>query len=88
MSGLSLHKNAEARKAICRRGCKVVFLPSYSPDLNPIEQAFSKLKMFVKHSAARTRLALDAAIGTALKTVTLSDLRGWFEYAGYLHHSL
>ena len=88
MDSLSVHKNPEVRKAIHKRGCEVVFLPSYSPDLNPIEQAFSKLKMFVKRSAARTRSALDTAIGTALKTVTLSDVRGWFEYAGYLHHSL
>ena len=88
MDRLSLHKNAEVRKAVHARGCEIVFLPSYSPDLNPIEQAFSKLKLFVKRAGTRTRSALDAAIGAALKTVTLSDVRGWFGHAGYSLRSL
>ena len=67
---------------------ELVFLLSYSPDLNPIEHAFSKLKVFVKRAGARTRPTLDAAVAAALKTVTLSDLRGWFEHAGYSHHLL
>ena len=69
-------------------GVQGAFLPSYSPDLNPIEQAFAKLKASVKRSVSRTRSALDAAIAAALETVTLSDVRGWFKHAGYLHHSL
>ena len=87
MDQLGAHKGSEVRDAIEARGCELVFLPSYSPDLNPIELAFSKLKAFVKHLAARSRLALDAAIAAALKTVTLSDVLGWFEHAGYLRHS-
>lgn len=88
MDQLSVHKSAEVRKAISARGAELVLLPSYSPDFNPIEHAFSKLKTFVKRSAARARSALDAAIAAALKTVTLSDVQGWFEHAGYSHHSL
>ena len=88
MGQLEISKSSEVRKAIRTRGCKLVFLPSYSPDLNLNEQAFAKLKAFVKRAAARTRAALDAAIGTALKTVALSDVRGWFEHAGYSLRSL
>ena len=84
---LKVHKGTEVRDAIEARGCKLVFLPSYSPDLNPIEQAFSKLKAFVKRRAARTREMLDGAIAGALKTVTLSDVLGCFEHAGYSRHS-
>lgn len=88
MDQLRVHKSCEVGQAIHARGCGVVFLPSYSPDFNPIEQAFSKLKTAVKRTAARTRSALDAAIAAALGTVTLSDVLGWFEHAGYFHHSL
>lgn len=88
MDQLSVHKSCEVGQPIHARACGVVFLPSYSPDFNPIEQAFSKLKTAVKRTAARTRSALDAAIAAALATVTLSDVLGWFEHAGYLHHSL
>ena len=87
MDRLGAHKATEVRNAIEARGCELIFLPSYSPDLNPIELAFSKLKAFVKRVAARTRSALDSAIAAALKTVTLSDVLGWFEHAGYWHHS-
>lgn len=87
MDQLSAHKSSEVQNAIQARGCEEIFLPSYSPDLNPIEQAFSKLKTLVRRLEARTRLALDAAIAAALKRVTLSDVLGWFEHAGYLRHS-
>ena len=80
MDQLGVHKNVEVRDAIEARGCDLVFLPSYSPDLNPIEQALSKLKAFVKRRAARTRSALDSAIAAALRTVTLSDVVGWFKH--------
>lgn len=87
MDQLGVHKGSEVRDAIEAKGCELVFLPSYSPDLNPIEQAFSKLKAFVKRAASRTRSALDSAIAAALETVTLSNVLGWFEHAGYLRHS-
>lgn len=83
---LNVHKNQQVRKAIEAKGCTLLFLPSYSPDLNPIELAFSKLKAWVKQAQARTRKALDDAIAAALETVTLKDVIGWFGHAGYNHH--
>lgn len=84
---LNVHKNQQVREAIEAKGCRLLFLPGYSPDLNPIELAFSKLKTWVRRVAARTRQALDDAIAAALKTVTLQDVIGWFAHAGYEHHS-
>ena len=60
-----------------------MFLPSYSPDLNPIEEAFSKIKNIVSKAAARTREALNEAISEALSAVTLGDVAGWFSHCGY-----
>jgi transposase len=85
---LSVHKRKEVREAVEARGCEVLFLPSYSPDLNPIELAFSKLKQWVRQAQPRTREALDDAIAAALKATTLQDVIGWFNHAGYEHHSL
>jgi transposase len=58
-------------------------LPSYSPDLNPIEEAFSKIKELLRKAEARTREALVEAIGSALSTLTAKDARGFFEHCGY-----
>lgn len=85
---LSVHRRNEVREAIEAKGCELLFLPSYSPDLNPIELAFSKLKQWVRRAEARTRQALDNAIAAALRTITLQDVIGWFAHAGYGHHSL
>ncbi len=71
------------RDLIERRGADLVFLPPYSPDLNPIEQAFSKIKQLVRKAGARTRDALDKAIGDALSAVTPEDAAGWFAHCGY-----
>ena len=60
-----------------------MFLPSYSPDLNPIEEAFSKIKQLVRKAGSRTREALVASIAAALSTVTLEDAAGWFVHACY-----
>lgn len=86
LDNLQVHKNQAVREIIEAQGCELLFLPSYSPDLNPIEQAFSKLKAFVRKHKARTKQALDDAIAAALKAVTLQDVIGWFTYAGYLPH--
>lgn len=83
---LNVHKNRRVREAIEAKGCTLLFLPDYSPDLNPIELAFSKLKTWVRQLEARTRQALDDAIATALKTITLQDVMSWFAHAGYTHH--
>ena len=85
---LSVHRRSEVQQAIEARGCEVLFLPGYSPDLNPIEEAFSKIKACVRRLEARTRAALDEAIAIALHTITLQDVIGWFRHAGYGHHSL
>lgn len=64
-------------------GCSVIFLPGYSPDFNPIEEAFSKIKAFLKAKAARTRDTLQTAIAQAIATVSKLDIFGWFNYCGY-----
>jgi 2-iminoacetate synthase ThiH len=73
---LSVHKRKEVQQAIEARGCEVLFLPGYSPELNPIEEAFSKIKAYVRRLEARAREALDQAIAVALKTITLQDVIG------------
>jgi transposase len=66
--------------------CRWEFLPTYSPDLNPIEGMWSKLKAHLRAVAARTQEALEAAIATGLFTVTHQDAAGWFRHAGYSLH--
>ena len=83
MDNLSAHKGQRARKLIEDRGCELLFLPPYSPDLNPIEEAFSKVKRFLRVTGARTREALVEAIGKALDTVTAQDAKGFFAHCGY-----
>jgi len=80
---LNVHKGAAIRAAIAGAGCRLLLLPSYSPDFNPIEQAFAKLKTHLRTAAARSFDALVAAIGVALDTVTSSDARGFFAGCGY-----
>jgi hypothetical protein len=65
------------------RGAVLVFLPAYSPDFSPIEEAFSKIKALLKKAAARTREALVEAISRALRAVTVQDAKGWFAHCGY-----
>ena len=83
LDGLGAHRTARVRELIERRSAELVFLPSYSPDLNPIEEAFSKIKNIVRKARARTREALDKAMGEALRAVTLEDVAGWFSHCGY-----
>ena len=73
------------RELIEGRGCELLYLPPYSsPDLNPIEEAFAKLKALLRRRAgARTREALIEAMGRALEAVTASDARGFLEHRGY-----
>jgi transposase len=88
LDNLAVHRRQKVRELIETRDCEVLFLPPYSPDLNPIELAFSKIKACVRRLEARTRAALDEAIATALNTISLQDVIGWFRHAGYGHHSL
>lgn len=83
MDNLSIHLSARVRQAIEAKGCQLVFLPAYSPDFSPIEEAFSKLKAYLRRVGARTHDALFDAIAAALLTVTAADARGWFTHCGY-----
>lgn len=84
MDNLSSHKTPGIREAIEAVGCRVLYLPPYSPDLNPIENAFSKLKSRLRTLAARTVETLGHAIAEALATITQSDAQGYFRHAGYI----
>src|SRR4051795_12843897 len=83
VDNVGAHKPDRMGELVTAAGCELVFLPAYSPDLSPIEEAFSKIKTLVKAAAARTRAALDAAIAAALDAVTAADVAGWFAHAGY-----
>lgn len=83
LDGLGGHRTQKVRELIEARGADLVFLPSYSPDLNPIEEAFSKIKALVRKEGARVREALVEAIGRALAAVTPEDAASFFAHAGY-----
>ena len=83
MDNLTAHKGERVRKLIAERGCELLYLPPYSPDFNPIEQAFSKLKGLLRRAQARTREALVGAMGRALEAVTATDASGFFRHCGY-----
>lgn len=83
MDNLSAHKVAGIRDLIAARGAQVIYLPPYSPDLNPIEKAWSKFKQFLRAAKARTSEALDDAITEALKTITPENAAAWFRHCGY-----
>jgi transposase len=83
LDNLSVHKVRGVREAIEGAGCRLVYLPSYSPDLNPIEGAWSKLKAHLRKAAARNADALFAALGEGLGRITAQDARGWAEHCGY-----
>ena len=83
LDNLSAHKGGRVRELIEERGCEVFYLPPYSPDLNPTEQAFSKVKALMRKSGARTREALIGAMGEALSAVTGRDASGFFSHCGY-----
>jgi len=84
LDNLSVHKGERVRQAIIARGCQVLFLPAYSPDFSPIEEAFSTLKTWLRRLGARTREALEEAIAAALEQITAQDAHGWFWHRGYL----
>jgi transposase len=83
LDNLGAHKGERVRELIEERGCELLFLPPYSPDLNPIEEAFSKVKGSLRRTGARTRETLIEAIGRALDAVTAKDTQGFFEHCGY-----
>ncbi len=83
MDNLGSHKGTAVRQAIEAAGAELRFLPPYSPDFNPIENAFSKLKTLLRKAAARTRDALWDAVGTALNAFTPDECQNYFAAAGY-----
>ena len=83
MDNLGAHKVAGIREAIERQGAQVVYLPPYSPDLSPIEPCWSKVKTALRKAKARTREALEHALGQVLSTITAVDARHWFAHCGY-----
>ena len=83
MDNLSSHKGSRVRELVEARGCESLYLPPYSPDLNPIEEAFAKLKALIRKARSRTREALLEAMGGALNAVSANDARGLFEHRGY-----
>lgn len=84
LDNLSVHKAANIRQALAARGCDLLFLPPYSPDFTPIEQAFSKLKAILRGLGARTHEALWEAVRLALNAITPADAVAWFAHAGYI----
>ncbi len=83
MDNLAAHKGERVRELVEARGCELLFLPPYSPDLNPIEEAFSKVKGLLRKAEARSREVLIEALGRALDAVTAQDARGFFGHCGY-----
>jgi transposase len=83
MDNLSPHKNDLTLSLIEQAGASALFLPAYSPDLNPIEKMWSKVKQSLRSAEARTRQELLNAIGSALQSVTPQDAMGWFASCGY-----
>ena len=83
MDNLSAHRPRRIRELIEQQGCELLYLPAYSPDYNPIEEAFAKIKNLLRKAAARSKETLLDAIGAALSAITAEDVQGFFEHAGY-----
>lgn len=83
MDNLSSHKGSRVRDLIEEEGCELIYLPSYSPDFNPIEQAFSKLKGHLREACARSHEMLVDVIGEALATISASEAENFYDYCGY-----
>ena len=83
MDNLQVHKTKRVRELIEECGCQLVFLPSYSPDFNPIEEAFSKVKTLLRKAKARSFEVLVEATGRALFAVSEQDALGFFAHCGY-----
>jgi transposase len=83
IDNVSWHKSERVRELIEERGCELLYLPPYSPDLNPIEEAFAKVKGLMRGAEVRTREALVETISTVLSAITARDAWGFFEHCGY-----
>lgn len=85
LDNLSAHKSRHIRELVKSVGAELWYLPAYSPDLNPIEEMWSKIKSILRKLKARTKEVLIHAIAKALEMVTASDAKGWFESCGYMN---
>ncbi len=83
LDNLNVHRGERVRELIEAAHCRLLFLPPYSPDFAPVELACSKLKALLRRAAARTREALETAIGAALAALTAADATAWFAHCGY-----
>lgn len=83
MDNLAAHKGPQTRKAIETRGASVLFLPPYSPDFNPIEKLWAKLKGIVRRCETLTRQTFDDAVARALGHISVADMRAWTAHCGY-----
>jgi transposase len=83
LDNLGAHRTRRVRELVEAAGARIWFTPPYSPDLNPIELAWSKLKAFLKTAKARTRDALDTAIAMAMDLITPKDAKGWYRHCGF-----
>jgi transposase len=83
MDNLNAHKGPDVVAAIHAVGANVLFLPPYSPEYNPIEKAWAKLKDILRHLPTLGRDAFDQAVAAAMNAVSNADVRGWTEHAGY-----
>ena len=86
MDNLPAHKVAGIQELIEGRGAKLIYLPPYSPDLNPIEKCWSKIKTYLRKAKARTREELEQALREVLLKITEEDAQGWFKSCGYAIH--
>lgn len=87
MDNLSAHKVVGVRERIEAAGAQLLYLPPYSPDFNPIEKAWSKIKQHLRKAKSRTVAVLEQAIAQALPTITQQNASAWFSHCGYgLHH--
>jgi transposase len=84
LDNLSVHKSARAQTLVAAAGCHLVFLPTYSPDFNPIERAFAKTKQALRRAGARSFETIVAAVGAALMTISPADAHAFFADAGFL----
>lgn len=88
MDNLSAHRNATVKRWIEEAGANILFTPPYSPEFNPIEEAWAKLKDILRRAQTLTRQAFDDALAAAVDCIRLQDIRAWVQFAGYSINSM
>lgn len=83
LDNLGAHRASRIEQVCAERGASVLWLPPYSPDFSPIEQAWSKIKAYLRRAKARTRDELERALASAVELITTADVCGWFTHCGY-----